>query len=207
MKDRLNLLPQEFQDAVSAGKRIKLWAVVLCVVGAACAGILYQQRQSLASLKQEQAANTSRVTPLRKKLAESASARQQLSELRTKHTLVSMLEDELPAVQILGVVSRSAQDPDRRILVTKLNTDEIMRDIPNAAAAPVNPRTRRPANVKQEKVLAVVVSGVARDDIAVTRFVTKLRQSKMFRSVKLNSTSGGEQAANIGRKYEVECVY
>jgi hypothetical protein len=206
LKDHLNLLPRDFQDAMSCAGRVKGWMWAFCLVGILCCGAFSQQRQRIVQLEKEQQTILRRVNPLRLQQIESKAAREMLVELRTKHTLYSMLEDELPVVQMLGTVSQSASDSERRILVTDLRADEVLRAVPGSAA-PLGPRNARAANPTQEKVLTVVIAGVAHDDQIVTQFVSRLQDAKMFRSVKLNSTSGGIQPTASGRQFEVECVY
>jgi Tfp pilus assembly protein PilN len=181
-----------------------MWA--FCLVGILCCGAFSQQRQRIVQLEKEQQTILRRVNPLRLQQIESKAVREKLAELRMKHALYSMLEDELPVVQILGVVSQSASDPERRILVTDLRADEVLRAVPGSATPP-GPRNARAANPAQEKVLTVVIGGVAHDDQIVTRFVSRLQDAKMFHSVKLKSTSGGNQPMANGRHFEVECVY
>ena len=207
MKHRLNLLPKEFQDAMASARRVKRWMLFCCLAGVVCLGILYKERQDLLRLEQEQQKNSAEVKSLRLMQKESQAAREKLEKLRTKHTLVSMLESELPVVQILGVFSQSARDPERRIEVAELRADEILRNAQSASSLPKPANARKGPTAVQEKVLAVIVTGVAHDDMIVARFVGKLRDSKMFQSVKLTSTSGDHQQSTHGRHFEVECVY
>ena len=204
MKDRINLLPVDFQDAIVAAGCLKRWLGIVCLAGVLAGMVLYKQHQRVSHLRQERLQVSRKVNPLRTQVVESKKTRRLLNDLRTKHALVSMLEDELPAVQILGVVSRSARDPGRRIQVNNLRAEEILRDVPHPASPSGGPR---PPKAKQETVLVVTVSGIAQDDLDVTHFVTKLRLSNMFRSVKLTSTTGGNQAVAVDRHYEVQCVY
>ncbi len=202
MKDRINLLPQDFQEAIASVQRLKRWLGIACVIGIVTGASLVKQQQHVSRLTKERLLVSQRVRSLRTKLAESREARRILNDLRTKHDLVSMLEAELPAVQILGVVSQSARDPGRRIQVNSLRAEEILRDLPVSPAS-----AQRSTKPKQETVLVVTVTGIAQDDLAVTHFVTRLRQSNMFRSVKLNSTTGGHETVAVDRHYEVQCVY
>jgi hypothetical protein len=207
MKDRLNLLPKEFQDAMASVQRVKRWMIALGVMGIVGFGVLYQERQSLSKLEEEHKRILPEVESLRLLQTECEAAREKLNQLRTKHTLVSTLENELPVVQILGVFSRSAHDPERRIEVTDFRADEILRNLPVASARQKPANNRSAQKQEPEKVLAVIVTGIAQDDMIVARFVGKLRESQMFQSVKLNSTSGEREQTAPGRHFEVECVY
>jgi hypothetical protein len=207
MKDRLNLLPKEFQNAMASARRVKRWMIALGVMGAVSFAVLSQEQKSVSRLEEEHERILPEVESLRLLQTESAAAREKLNELRTKHTLVSTLENELPVVQILGVFSRSANDPMRRIEVTDLRADEILRNLPVASARQKPANNRNAPKQEPEKVLSVIVTGTAQDDMVVAQFVGKLRESQMFQSVKLNSTSGDQEEAAFGRQFEVECVY
>ncbi|MCA9067788.1 MAG: hypothetical protein KDA84_02635, partial [Planctomycetaceae bacterium] len=188
MKDHLNLLPQDFRDAIAAARRIKFWSLIFLLALILSYAAVFYQRQEVVRLRNEHLALTNRLKPLKKKLRESKAAQTTLLDLRTKHSLVSMLEEELPALQILGVVSQSAFDPERGIVVTDLRSEEVVRNQPGTG--PTGRNRSSPSNPSnQEKDVVVRVTGEARDDLSVTTFVTNLRQSKMFRSVKLHSTS------------------
>lgn len=207
MKSQLNLLPKEFHDAMASARRLKGWLILFWVLGALGFWVLSREEQSVARLEKEQQKRSPQVESLHALQAESKAARDKLNELSTKHTLVSMLESELPVVQILGVFSQSASDLERRVQVTDLRAEEVVRNLP-AADSPKKPAGNRgPQRPEQEKVLAVVVTGIAQDDMVVARFVSKLRESQMFESVKLNSTTGDQQQSLPGRHFEVECVY
>ncbi len=140
MKHRLNLLPKEFQDAMASTRSIKRWMVIYCLMGAVSLGILYKERLDVLGLEAVQQRNSAEVKSLRLMQQESQTAREKLEELSTKHTLVSMLESELPVVQILGVFSQSARDPDRRIEVAEFARMKFC-ETPNRLVPPQSPRT------------------------------------------------------------------
>jgi Tfp pilus assembly protein PilN len=207
MKTRLNLLPREFQDAMASARRVKRWLLVFWLLGVLGFGILYQERREVHQLKAEREQHLTEVQSLRSRQSESHAARKKIEELQTRHTLVSMLENEVPVVQIVGVFSRSAQDPKRRIQVAELRAEEVLRNIAAGHSAPNPANNRKPQSQAQEKVLAVVVTGVAQDDMIVAQFVERLRESKMFQSVKLASTTGDHQQSPSERHFQIECVY
>jgi hypothetical protein len=205
-KSHLNLMPAPFRNRLRTRTRSRVWPAVWGLTLVACAATVMWQREDLHAARAEAERLRERVAPLRAIEAKTRALRRELNEVARRNELVQSLERHRPPVRLIGVVSRSAAPLAKELSVEELRLQQHAEE----PAAPKNstPRPSVRANPGAGAVRhEVTILGSARDDVAVTRFVESLRDSRMFHTVQLRSTQPVESPGGLQRKYEVTCAY
>ncbi len=208
MNDHLNLLPMTVRRQNRLWLRLRQWGVVWTVVAAVCVtGTLFQtsriaaQRFRLSTLE-------AAVQPLRTAQQEHAQKLQRLNMLRSRESLLAMLERMEQPVQLLGIVGRSVgrDRPEVQVYDLVVSPTQIVQIIthPKSADTKTNPATPTTRNVDR---VQLKIDGYGIDDLAVAHFVAGLREAGVFESVALKSSIHVATLPGEGRQFTVECVF
>lgn len=204
MNQPVNLVPVPFRRRLLVRRRLRLWIVVWILAGFATGTTalakyvwLLRQRQMLTQFQAGSA-------PLRKIDADAQRLQQQLDALGSRESLLAALERIDQPAQLIGIVGRAACGDEldihigefRLVPVTVQRTREITDE---------NGETKAVTESVDWKQL--VLNGLGVDDLAVARFVSDLRATQAFDSVKLKSSSDVPGDTVGARRFEVECEY
>jgi Tfp pilus assembly protein PilN len=197
MKKFVNLLPWKCRRMQIIRLRALQWSMP-CAIAAAAVGLL-----GAAEWSRYRAAET-RVEELEQNYAPVVSLGAQIKTQRTRvdelagHAArVGQLETSRPTLTLLGLVSQSARECEGTLHVDTLSIQP--------AGDPAKKAAKTASDADSGTVVAV--KGIAADNLAVTRFVAALRQTKAFRRVDLKSTQEQPYGANRACSYLVECGY
>ena len=213
MKTHLNLLPCSFRKRMLIRTRLVQWCVLwaiclVCVSGACCAKYL-----TFASHKKLFARLDRKCDSLRVIHSQNKRLHKRLTELTGRESLLAELESARHPLCLVGIVSQSARRSEGSVQIHRFFLSTVQRAPATSTqtnASKTGPRkTQKRPTVKQTSPEhnRLTLNGVAVDDLAVAKFIAGLRETGIFRSVELKSSSGTQYATNEARKYEVECTF
>lgn len=211
----VNLLPWEVQRDQLLRRQVIRWSGVLILLVCFMAAFWYQKQRAVQRFREDLQAMNSRATPLRNLDSRNKLQQTELDSLIRREKLLNQIGapfGPLQLINVLGTRSR-VRDGEIRILKLDLATLEIQ-----AAGATRNPAQARP-NRRQKPVLVVVekvekpevktevsLYGLARDDHALSDFVTSLRHTGVFESIELKSTDEVTHPSGLTREYRVRGI-
>lgn len=206
----MNLLPYAYRRKLVVRKLLMGWIIVWTGCGLAGGAVCLLTWTELRSAQSELAGVEEQAEPLREVVAENRRFKQQIEEIWGRESVLGELGGSSQPVSLLAIISRSARAADERLQIQRLNVAHVVPAAESGKpAAPAKPGTKPAPPVKPSepprKVLELTLTGVACDDVAVTRFVSALREQGVFESVELRSSIGIHWAHGEGRQYDVVC--
>lgn len=210
MSECINLLPAEFQQRDLLRTRIMQWSAAWIVTAILMGGGALWKLSSGAALRQRAHNLEQQCAPLRGLIRENQQIKDRLAEISGRQSLFAELDRAQRPLQVLGIISHSAQAADKRIHVERLEW------LPAPQPAVLKPASAHPAATTAtpakpltltEQRTRLVLTGLATDDIAVARFITGLRSVGVFHKVDLQSSSRVSVTGNLVRRYEIDCVF
>ena len=200
MKTYINLLPRPFRRRLVLRSCLLQWSVVWVVTGAAVAGICYEKHSRLETVRRELAALNAQCKPLRLTDQENQTLQTRIALMRGRQSLLTHLDAGLHPLQVIGLVSRSAEFVGGRLRVEKMSFQvvEVLQSVGNN-----DEETKSPAPIK---TFRLTLNGIASNNLAVSKFIVALRDSGFFESVELRSSERTEMAGGRARKFLVDCA-
>lgn len=187
MKTHLNLMPMRYRRGQLIRCRLKQWSV-LWLLAAGCTVLLgwtqWAQYQSGAS---RLASLRVRYEPIEAIKGKIAGLQEKIDALQRRESLALSLADERSMLGLVGLLSQARQACDGRISIGHLS---VVRSGSSQSATSV-----------------LTLSGVAADDIAVSRFAGALRAANAFVAVDLKSTGNTTVGEKEARSYTMECTF
>jgi Tfp pilus assembly protein PilN len=185
MKNYVNLLPWKCRKAQLVRLRLVQWSVAWVAVGALVVAASVAKWDQWNTTRDQTGRLEQALAPTNALLAEIKTLSREVEQLRAGETAVAQLEAPRPALTLLGLVSRSAQECEGRLRVEQLTVTSSQLSEGNPQRTTDN---RQPSTDNCPPVASVAIKGVAVDDLAVARFVLALRQTKAFDRVELKSS-------------------
>lgn len=121
---------------------------------------------------------------------------EQRNVLKQRERATFELEDNVPLLDLVGIVGRAASGSDGKI---HLKTFQYGEPIATGKRRIVADRSR---NLR--------LAGIAQDNVAIARFAASIRDSKVFDSVELASTgpakeTGSDETNTSHRTFDIQC--
>ena len=205
MMEHCNLLPLEFQRRLLIRSRLLQWSVVWGVITVAVAGLAVHRVCFMFAQQERVQVMERQSEPLRNTVAENERLRGQLEEMTGREVLLGELDSAAYPLQLMGLVSRGASACEERLQVREFSLQRV-QNAPRQTTT-----TSAPAEVEQSQPVAemmrLTLEGRAVDDLAIARFVTALRQTRVFESVELKSSVGSQFGNTWTREYQVACTF
>lgn len=212
MNDHLNLLPIAVRRRNRFWLRLRQWSVVwiavlvLCVVGTLVqTSRIATQRYSVSKLEESG-------RPLRETQQKLDQNLKRLTILRSRESLLAMLDRMEQPVQLLGIIGRSVGEerPEVQIYDLILSPTQIVQIVKNTESS-TNSDTKTGAPMPHATRMVdrahLKIDGLGIDDLAVARFVAGLREAGVFESVALKSSVQVVAMPGECRQFTVECVF
>lgn len=188
MNKSLDLIPSRLQKRLMLGHILPWWAAVwgACVVVglSACANAWWETRQLEIEIDDREAA----CSEVRAAVTRGEQHQARLRQLAKQQARYAELSHSRVQLTVLGIVGRSAKSSNGKLRLDQLGIRR-MAD---------NSQESRPASRR----FSVDLTGTAKDDQTVGRFVRILRSTGIFNAVELKST----RSAADGRKFRVQCI-
>lgn len=209
MNDHLNLLPWIARRHNLCWLRLRQWSVVWLVVLllSAVGGIVQTSR--VASQHYRLTALEAAVQPLRTTQQELDQMQSRLTTLRSRESMLAMLERMEQPVQLLGILGRSigVDRPEVQVYDMVVSPTQIVQVVKETEKSQ-DPKSNvaAPATRSVDRV-QLKIDGLGVDDLAVARFVAGLREAGVFETVALKSSIRALSLPGESRQFSVECVF
>ena len=209
MNAHLNLLPLAARRRNLVWMRIRQWSLVCTVVAALCAVGIVAQFSRIASQHYQLSVLEASAQPLRETQRELDQMLQRLTTLRSRESMLAMLERMEQPVQLLGIIGRSigGDRPEVQVydmVISPTQIVQVIKETEKTAAQKANVATSATRNVDR---VQLKIDGLGVDDLAVARFVAGLREAGVFETVALKSSIRALSLPGESRQFSVECVF
>ncbi len=209
MNTHLNLLPLTARRRNLFWLRIRQWSLVWTVVAALSAIGIVAQFSRIASQHYQLSVMEASTQPLRETQRELDQMLQRLTTLRSRESMLAMLERMEQPVQLLGIIGRSigGDRPEVQVydmIISPTQIVQVIKETEKTAAQKANVAT--PATRHVDRV-QLKIDGLGVDDLAVARFVAGLREAGVFETVALKSSIRALSLPGESRQFSVECVF
>ena len=203
MKTNLNLLPSQFgRDQIIRGSLV-LWSCIGLIACSALIAAGYRQHARLTAARSELADSEVRCNPVRATLKENNSIGGRIAELHGRQTLLAHLNRGQHPLQLIGLVSRSAQIVGGNLNVASLSY-QITETVVQPESVKQDSTGDTPAAVTES--IRLTLDGFAANALAVWKFILALRESGYFTTVELRSSVRSELATGRARSFRVDCT-
>lgn len=203
MKTSLNLLPKEFGRRLIIRRALVLWSSILLFACLAVIAAGYRDHAILSTARRELAVSEARCEPVRATLKENNIIGGRIAELRGRQTLLANLNRGRHPLQLVGLVSRSAQNVGGNLKVASLSYQITETVVQSDVGQQNNTGVTPPATIES---IHLTLDGIAANDLAVSKFILALRESGYFRTVELRSSVRSELATGRTRSFRVDCT-
>ena len=207
MKRRyINLLSWRFRLYLIVRTRLLQWLAVWSIV-AVCAFVVWQvNSRRFAAASDALALMDSRCAPLKSMQDENQRMTGRLAELHSHQSLLTRLDDEQVPYRLMGLVSRGVQACSGSIRVQTLHLTRTQEQLPRSPGQSAAQRAARPPKPQYQEVTTLKLTGLAADNLDISRFVAALRDSGVFASVDLRSSVGARIDTVHAQSFVVECM-
>ncbi len=210
----VNLLPWELRRRQLMRRQFVRWsgvlALLICFVGA----VRFQKDRAWNELRDTVSAMDARATPLRNLASRNQQQQAELASLLHREQLLKQLGAPFEPLQLITVLSGRTNVRGGGVRILDLKVTTLEAQAKRQASAPVSARARRqrpqPVVVADEATpdnkTEVSIYGLAKNDLALSEFVTSLRHAGVFESIELKSTDEVAHPSGLTREYRVRCV-
>lgn len=207
MKTHLNLLPLPFRRRLVIRSELIRWGAA-CVMALVISAVWCLDAHRSSRLKQAQLDQlTTQAAPLRSLATDNICLAGQLNVSHRRHVLLQSLEGVHPPLQLLGIVSQSADNDQGSVQVRSFALTPRVAQQPKKSKA-TGRRNKATATSNVSEVSGQLsLQGVALNDGALTDFIDRLRRKSFFTSVDLRSSSTVQLSLGSARHYSVECRF
>ncbi len=208
MSNHLNLLPLIALRRNLIWMRVRQWSFVWIMTIVTCLTVTGVQTWRVASQHYQLSQLQVSSLPLRTTQRELNQKLQRLATLRSRESMLAMLERMEQPVQLLGIIGRSIGDerPEVQVFDFFISPTRVVQLIKPSetgkdSASGVQATTRNIERVQLK------IDGLGIDDLAVARFVAGLREAGVFETVALKSSIRALSFPGESRQFSVECVF
>ena len=198
MKSHLNILPLKFRKKLLTRQIVPYWACVWVGVVVAVAVACWKEDASLAMARTAFEAVDVRAEPLRQIVQRNQQTSDSLKIADQRQLLVDCLRAADKPLQLVGLVSTTANTSDGSIQLHSFRLTQGERPLSGTSADSTQSKTPQ---------MKLGLQGYAVDDLALSRFVSQLRATGVFETVELQTSSNVQLAAGNARQYVVECQF
>ncbi len=188
MKNHVNLLPLKHRRTALVRSLLTQWCAIWLMAIVVLAGVVWLNENYYASTLAAVSEREIACTPVAATATDNQFMRERVHRFDRRETLVGQLGDERPAICFLAAVSKSAQVYDGRVVVRDLDFQQ-QSEGPTPPARGSDPSTIEGASASAPEAI-LIIKGDGLDDLAIARFAAALRDSPIFRDVKLQSCVG-----------------
>jgi hypothetical protein len=194
MKTTINILPASFRRQQIAYKRGVQWTSIIVVVLSMGWCWHWVEMREQVRLTQELEVLSREHAPTQTMLKQVVDMRRQLKELQEQEGVAKVLETQRNALALLGVVSKTAQQTNGRVRVTRLELTNFQD-----AGTPQKTGMASQSGLK--------MTGVSLDNPSVAELLDGLQHAGIFSRVELLKLKEREDKSSALRDYEVRCEF
>ena len=173
----------EWQRRHVVKRHLVRWGRVAALVAMLTAVTWWKVHGDVAEVRAELAGLEERASLFRNQLAENKRIEQKIELAQRRKKLFNSLSLPQQPLQLVGIISASARQQNGQIRIASFELAP--SQMPVGQAEPARPRNagRGAASTEPKKPVvrtAVSLSGIAENDMALTRFVASLREAGVF---------------------------
>ena len=204
MSDHLNLLPTSALRYNRIWYRVRQYTAVwiLVIIAGIAVSIGESCRVWVAYVRMLDLEHSAE--PVRETQQQLAEMQRKLSVLQSRESLLAMLDRMEQPVQILGIISRSTTPERAEVQVSEMILTP--HQVPEVIDS-YDTRGQKTTTTKNLQKVRLKLEGLGIDDLAVARFVAGLRESSVFETVALKSSTRIESLPGERRRFSVECEF
>lgn len=200
----MNLLPYSFRKKLVTEKILRRWIAVWTVCLLVGVGVTLVSWAGQASAATEQADLEARARPFQKLEAENEKLATEIAAIQKRESILEDVNGISDPLSYLTLISRSAAAAEGELFVNRVAISEA-EEIIEKAVQRRGPKGRSVTPAKTKDIIQVNLSGLATNHASVATFVTTLRESGVFRSVELKSSTALPLPHGNGRQFDVIC--
>lgn len=205
MKTHLNLLPKQFSMRLLVRSRLLQWSFVWIATGVVVATVCLLEFDAAASQRGIAERLDHDAAPLRKIIQENEQIRKRLAELSERRALLRRLDGSQNPLRLIGLVSKAARLSGGRLMVDDFSLQQLQDDTSTPTAA--IQQTKNGLSDHSDDRMTLILAGTAFDDLAIAQCIVFLRDTGLFDSVELKSSTKSQTADDGTREYLVECTF
>jgi len=204
MTSHINLLPWKLRRRFIIRRVLARWSAVAMIVLLGSSVFIVNSHLKLRTSQAELRQLVQRAAPVQQLIAENDRLTDQLERSDQRSLLLDSLAATGHPLQLIGIVSRSASATPGEILVQQFELIET-EPTPTARTTSSGNKDLLPPVGRKHRQLGL--TGMATDDLALSQFVTQLRDVGVFQTVELRASNDIDLSAGSARRYTVECSF
>lgn len=198
MKNHVNMLPLEFRRRILIATRARQWVTTFSICALLILVVIGIQWQRLGNQKQELEAKRIEAAPFRNMEETLEGMREELSRLHASRSLLAEARRSTQTVKLLGLVSHSANE---KLQVQSFDFKSQMVDNqPDKTSG-----TKESPVAKSAVQTELVLSGIAKDNLAISQLLAGLKSGQVFDSVEVKKISESSSETTPVRSYSITC--
>lgn len=209
MKRHLNLLPWPVQRRLMLRVRLRQWALAYAVAAIAFFGLYVRECYLLSQARASQIPWQNRAAAIQAVEDHIKQNQQQLRQLKKQLAAYGHLASDQCGFELIAAVSRGISRCPDQIQVQNMGfvRRTITETLPVDKSAPPPPPNTPPKTItKESRVLQL--RGVATNHLAISHFVSSLRDCTAFQKVELRASQSPKSSKpDDYRGFQVECTF
>lgn len=208
MKTHVNLMPWKSRRKSLLHLHAARWTRVAAMVGVMTSVCLWVWSDDLAEAKSRLTQLDERAEIYRDQIDRNDQVQQKINRLERRHALFDELAPPHQPLQIVGIVSAGSRE-QHGVSVASFRISPVAQEASKIVAsrrestAAVNASNTEQTRQRTELLL----TGVAQDDLALSRFIETLRMNGVFTDVELKSSREVTRNERPVREYELRCAF
>ncbi len=190
MNAHVNLLTDRFRFRRRLRRAVQFWSAALLASLVAVALLTYAQNAELSQLEARRASLARQYTPIERLQQRRTQLRREIKRLRDEEAIMLQLATHRPALQLVGVVSRSAREHAGELSVDRMT---------------LSPPARQTNSKQAPRRQELSLRGTCRTNLAAAQFVAALRDCGLFYSVILEQIEQRSDTAEPIFTYNIRC--
>jgi hypothetical protein len=193
MRPHLNLLPTSLRVRAVLRSRVRLWSRL--TLAAACGALLLAYRPWAESLQQQRLLHQCdlQASRLARMKAEAARMKKRLAADRTLQAAIAACQDDQLALRTMGVVGQVVRQPDLKVRMREI---EFLRL--QTSSNPSDPKA------PPVETLSIRLIGLTSDQLAITTFVTRLRDTGIFDTIEAKPTGAQGTTSQLQHAFHID---
>lgn len=207
MSAGINLLPDDLRRRSIRSRVIRIWVPILLVLSIAVlltayAGWAHCEELSLQARAAEPLAGT-----VHQVLLDIGDAESRISGLQKEILQLAKIQASTDPLNLLHVIGRARPESREKLVLSGIDiANSIDRLAAGEAIITTSVGTQNTVAGQLRRTTTLNLSGFADSEVIVAGFVSGLRESGMFRSVQLKSSTNSESSHVLQQEFVITCI-
>ncbi len=201
----INLLPQKTRLKNQYYRLLSSYLKVWSIAGVVALSLIAFQLRNFCEARYRLNLLAVRCQPLNSLQQQLSDSHQRKLKLQIEVNMLEQLQPTDHSIELLSVLVREMRSETGRLRLQRLSLQRALALM--AAGNTTGPKNATAAKSTAQFTNTLSLQGVADDDAAVAKFVSGLRDSRVFERVDLKSSTQGVASGRTTRHYQLECLY